>query len=87
MTPQQIAEKPGRYPAATLYEAVEKRGDRSPDIRPIVPGVPLSGIACTIRTFPSDSTGALRALVDAPPRFVLVVDAGGTGRAGGNMPA
>ena len=80
MTPQQIAETLGRYPTATIYEAAGKRGDMSPDIRPIVPGARLSGIAYTVKTFPSDTTGVLRALDDAPPGSVLVIDAGGTDR-------
>ncbi len=81
MTPQQIAETLGRYPTATLYEAAGKRGDMAPDIRPIVPGVSFSGIAYTVRTFPSDTTGVIRALDDAPADSVLVIDAGGTERA------
>ncbi len=81
MTPQQIAETLGRYPTATLYEAAGKRGDMAPDIRPIVPGVSFSGIAYTVRTFPSDTTGVIRALDDAPAGSVLVIDAGGTERA------
>ena len=80
MTPQQIAQTLGRYPTATIYEAAGKRGDMSPDIRPIVPGAGLSGIAYTVKTFPSDTTGVLRALDDAPPGSVLVIDAGGTER-------
>ena len=80
MTPQQIAETLGRYPTSTIYEAAGKRGDMSPDIRPIVPGARLSGIAYTVKTFPSDTTGVLRALDDAPPGSVLVIDAGGTDR-------
>ena len=80
MTPQQIAETLGRYPTATIYEAAGKRGDMSPDIRPIVPGARLSGIAYTVKTFPSDTTGVLRALDGAPPGSVLVIDAGGTDR-------
>ena len=80
MTPQQIAQTLGRYPTATIYEAAGKRGDMSPDIRPIVPGAGLSGIAYTVKTFPSDTTGVLRALDDAPPGSVLVIDAGGTRR-------
>ncbi len=80
MTPQEIAETLGRYPTATVYEAAGKLGDMSPDIRPIVPGVCFSGIAYTVKTFPSDSTGVVRALDDAPPGSVLVIDAGGTDR-------
>ena len=80
MTPRQIVETLGRYPTATIYEAAGKRGDMSPDIRPVVPGVGLSGIAYTVKTFPSDSTGVVRALDDAAPGSVLVIDAGGTDR-------
>ena len=81
MTPQQIAETLGRYRTATLYEAAGKTGDMAPDIRPIVPGISFSGIAYTVRTLPGDSTGVVRALDDAAPGSVLVIDAGGTERA------
>lgn len=81
MTPQKIAETLGRYPTATIYEAAGKSGDMAPDIRPIVPDAPFSGIAYTVRTFPSDTTAVIRALDDAPAGSVLVIDAGGTDRA------
>lgn len=81
MTPREIAETLGQYPTATIYEAAGKGGDMAPDIRPIVPGVPLAGIAYTVRTFPSDTTAVIRALDDAPEGSVLVIDAGGTDRA------
>jgi 4-hydroxy-4-methyl-2-oxoglutarate aldolase len=81
MTPQQIAETLGRYPTATIYEAAGKSGDMAPDIRPIVPGVSFSGVAYTVRTFPSDTAAVIRALDDAPAGSVLVIDAGGTDRA------
>lgn len=81
MTPQQIAETLGRYPTATIYEAAGKCGDMGPDIRPIVAGAPISGIAYTVRTFPSDTTAVIRALDEAPAGSVLVIDAGGTDRA------
>jgi len=81
MTPREIAETLGQYPTATIYEAAGKSGDMAPDIRPIVPGVPLAGIAYTVRTFPSDTTAVIRALDDAPEGSVLVIDAGGTDRA------
>ena len=54
-----------------------------PEIRPIVPDAPFSGIAYTVRTFPSDTTAVIRALDDAPADSVLVIDAGGTRFAGG----
>jgi len=81
MTPQKIAETLGRFPTATIYEAAGKCGDMSADIRPVVPGVSFSGIAYTVRTFPSDTTAVIRALDDAPAGVVLVIDAGGTDRA------
>ncbi len=81
MTPQQVAKTLGRYPTATIYEAAGKCGDMAPDIRPIVPGGSMLGIAYTVRTFPSDSTAVIRALDDAPAGSVLVIDAGGTDRA------
>ena len=81
MTPREIAAALGRYPTATIYEAAGKAGDMAPAIRPIVPGVALAGVACTVRTFPGDTTAVIRALDDAPPGSVLVVDAGGTDRA------
>ena len=81
MTPQQIAESLGQYPTATIYEAAGKSGDMAPEIRPIVPGASFSGIAYTVRTFPSDTTAVIRALDDAPAGSVLVIDAGGTDRA------
>ncbi len=81
MKPHEIAETLGRYPTATIYEAAGKRGDMAPDIRPIVPGVSLAGIAYTVRTFPSDTTAVIRALDAAPAGAVLVIDAGGTDRA------
>lgn len=81
MKTHDIAETLGRYPTATIYEAAGKRGDMGPDIQPIVPGVSFSGIAYTVRTFPSDTTAVIRALDDAPAGSVLVIDAGGTDRA------
>ncbi len=81
MKPHDIAETLGRYPTATIYEAAGKCGDMGPDIRQIVPGVSFSGIAYTVRTFPSDTTAVIRALDDAPAGSVLMIDAGGTDRA------
>lgn len=81
MTPQKITETLARYPTATIYEAAGKCGDMASDIRPIVPNVRFSGVAYTVRTFPSDTTAVIRALDDAPAGSVLVVDAGGTDRA------
>ena len=81
MKPSEIAETLGRYATATIYEAAGKRGDMAPDIRSVVPGARMSGVAYTVRTFPGDTAAVIRALDDAPAGSVLVVDAGGTDRA------
>ena len=81
MTPIEIGKKLGQYPTATIYEAAGKVGDMEPSIRPIVPGVHFSGIAYTVKTFPSDTTAVIRALDEAPSGSVLIIDAGGTDRA------
>jgi 4-hydroxy-4-methyl-2-oxoglutarate aldolase len=65
----------------TIYEASGKLGDMSPDIRQIVPGTRLTGIARTVRCFPGDMTAVIRAIDEAQAGEVLVVDAGGTDRA------
>ena len=80
MTPLEIVKILGQYPTATIYEAAGKLGDMEPGIRPIIPNVELSGIAYTVKTFPSDTTAVIRALDDAPAGSVLVIDAGGTER-------
>ena len=77
----EIAEGLGQFGTSTVYEAVGKRGDMSPTIRPIVTGVKLAGIALTLRIWPGDTLGVLRAIDKAMPGSVLVIDAGGTERA------
>jgi 4-hydroxy-4-methyl-2-oxoglutarate aldolase len=77
----ELADALGRLPTATLYEAAGKRGDMSPTIRPVVPGVKLAGFALTLRVWPGDTLGVLRAIDRAPAGSVIVVDAGGTDRA------
>jgi 4-hydroxy-4-methyl-2-oxoglutarate aldolase len=67
-------------PAATVYEAYGKRGDMSPEIRPMLPQARFAGLAYTLRTMPGNNEGVLRALAEAPAGSVLVIDAGGTGR-------
>jgi 4-hydroxy-4-methyl-2-oxoglutarate aldolase len=65
----------------TIYEASGKLGDMSPDIRQLVPGTRFAGIARTVRCFPGDMTAVIRAIDEAQPGEVLVIDGGGTERA------
>jgi 4-hydroxy-4-methyl-2-oxoglutarate aldolase len=67
-------------PAATIYEANDKRGDMSPEIRPVFDGARFCGPAYTLRVMPSNNEGVLRALALAPAGCVLVIDGGGTSR-------
>jgi 4-hydroxy-4-methyl-2-oxoglutarate aldolase len=77
MTPsKQLA----KLPVATVYEASGKRGDMSPTIRQMVPGIRLAGPAFTVRCLPGDFAAVLRALDRAKRGEVLVIDAGGSDR-------
>jgi 4-hydroxy-4-methyl-2-oxoglutarate aldolase len=76
-----LAEALGQFGTSTVYEAAGKIGDMSPRIRPIVPGTKLAGVAITVRIWPGDTLGVLRAIDKATAGSVLVIDAGGTERA------
>lgn len=69
-----------KTPTATIYEAAGKRGDMAPAVRQMVPGLGLAGPAYTVRCWPGDLLGLARAIEDAAPGDVLVVDAGATDR-------
>lgn len=77
----EIADALAQFGTSTVYEAAGKRGDMSPAIRSIVPGVKLAGIAATLRVWPGDTLGVLHAVDRAKSGTVLVIDAGGTERA------
>lgn len=81
MSPVELADALGQFPAATLYEAAGKRGDMAPHIRPVATGVKLAGIAYTVRVWPGDTLAVLRAVDKASANSVIVIDAGGTDRA------
>jgi 4-hydroxy-4-methyl-2-oxoglutarate aldolase len=63
-------------PVATVYEASGKFGDMSPAIRPVVPGTKMAGPAFTVRAMPGDNLVVCRAIDEAPPGSVLVIDSG-----------
>ncbi len=65
-----------KYPVATVYEALGKSGDVSNRIRPIGPGMRVTGPALTVKTFPGDIQPVFHAINRAKPGDVLVVDAG-----------
>jgi 4-hydroxy-4-methyl-2-oxoglutarate aldolase len=68
-------------PTATIYEAAGKWGDVGPPIHPLIDGVRLAGPAFTVKAMPGDNLVIFRAIDEAPPGSVLVIDAGATDRA------
>lgn len=66
--------------ASDIFEANGKSGDMSPEIRPIVEGRRMVGCAYTVRCWPGDLSAMRRAVDEAPPGSVLVIDGGGTNR-------
>lgn len=67
-------------PAATLWEAAGKRGDLSPRIKPLFPEARVAGLAFTVKMFPGETFAAVRAVSEAPPGSVIVIDAGAAER-------
>jgi len=67
-------------PVATVYEAAGKLGDVSPAIRPMFDGIRVCGPAFTLKTMPGDNLSVFKAIDQAPPGSVLVIDGGGTDR-------
>jgi 4-hydroxy-4-methyl-2-oxoglutarate aldolase len=67
-------------PVATVYEAAGKLGDVSPVIRPMIDDIRMAGPAFTVKTMPSDNLVVFRAIDEAPPGSVIVIDGGGSGR-------
>jgi 4-hydroxy-4-methyl-2-oxoglutarate aldolase len=80
MTQEEIVRRLAAFATPTIYEAAGKIGDMAPDIRQIVPGVRLAGIARTVRCFPGDMTAVFRAVDGARAGDVIVIDGGGTER-------
>ncbi len=79
MSPAEIVRKLGEFAAATLYEACGKCGGMTAEIRPIVPGAKLAGVAYTVRTLGAETAAVLRAIDEAPRGSVLVIDSGSVG--------
>jgi 4-hydroxy-4-methyl-2-oxoglutarate aldolase len=67
-------------PASTIYEALGKTGEMDPAIRPLVPDLKLVGPAFTVKCLIGDMTGVIRAVEEAQPGDVLVIDGGGSPR-------
>ena len=66
-----------RIPTAILSDALGRLGTMAAAIKPVIPGMQLTGIAHTIRCYPADYLTLLKALAEAREGEVLVVDGGG----------
>jgi 4-hydroxy-4-methyl-2-oxoglutarate aldolase len=78
MTLQPLPDLPSDLSAASVYEAIGKRGEVGPGIGAMVPGVRLQGFAYTVRCVVGDARAVWHALAEAPAGSVVVIDAGGT---------
>lgn len=79
MEMQELVRALSALPAATLYEGMGKAGAIHHRIRPMCPGSRLAGVAYTVRILPGETLAVLRAVEEAPPGSVLVIDTGGDG--------
>jgi len=66
-----------RIPTAVLSDALGRLGTMAAGIKPVYPGIRLTGIAHTVRCVPGDYLTLLKALAEAREGEVLVVDGGG----------
>lgn len=71
-----------RLDTAGVADARQGLGVLDPAIRGVVPGLTLAGPAFTVQCYPGSIITVHKALVEAAPGDVLVVDGEGDGRAG-----
>ena len=71
-----------RLDTAGISDVQKGFGILEPNIRSVVPGVKLTGPAFTVKCYPGSIITVHKALVEAQPGDVLVVDGEGDGRAG-----
>ena len=75
-------QRAARFSAATLHEAMGRRGALPYGIKPIAPGMTLCGPALTVSSPPRDNLMLHRAMYVAEPGDILVVEVGGEYEAG-----
>src|ERR1051326_1371394 len=69
-----------RYATATISDAQKSVGIMRPAIRPLAPGMRLAGIAHTVKCYPGSIITVHKALLEAAPGEVLVIDGEGDDR-------
>ena len=70
----------GKVSAANVSDAMHRTGEMQ-GIKPLFPGIKMTGKAVTVRTYPGDWAKPVEAIDAAEKGDVLVVDAGGAGPA------
>lgn len=78
-----LAQRFERLDSPAIADA--QRGMRvvNPRVQSLVPGCTIAGPAYTVRTYPGGLMTVMKAMIEAPPGVVLVVDADGDVSAGG----
>lgn len=69
-----LRERLGKIHTGSLSDAMGSFGVPAPGLRPITPGVKLLGPAYTVKCYPGSILTVHKALLEAPPGAVLVVD-------------
>ncbi|MBV9174244.1 MAG: RraA family protein [Chloroflexi bacterium] len=69
-----------QYTTATLSDARKSFGIMRPNIRPLAPGMRIAGVAHTVKCYPGSIITVHKALLEARPGEVLVVDGEGDDR-------
>ena len=70
----------GQYATATISDAQKSFGIMRPAIRPLAPGMRIVGTAHTVKCYPGSIITVHKALLEARPGEVLVVDGEGDDR-------
>jgi 4-hydroxy-4-methyl-2-oxoglutarate aldolase len=76
MLSDQLLQRALRLSSATLHEASGKAGALPSVIKPLTPGMRLCGRALPVRSPPGDNLWLHRAIYEAQPGDVLVIDVG-----------
>lgn len=82
VTAEEIVAALSEQAPTTVYEAAGKTGAMDATLRPVAPGMRLSGRALTVRCQPADNLTLHAAVALAKPGDVIVADVGGFVEAG-----
>ena len=80
MTTADATSRLAQYATATISDAQKSLGIMRPSIRPLAPGMRLCGRAHTVKCYPGSIITVHKALLEAQPGEVLVVDGEGDDR-------